>query len=337
MKRRTVFATYSPRSVCGLFAASWRDRCPSDAIRDAGTGRTAGPRHSSRDGKTRGGFTLIEVLVATGLVSLLMSALYVAMTAYFRLRTDSHDEIEQLQIARTLLRQISRDVQSVVFEETQPATPVEAETSGDSGSSTETSESSGADPSEAMSLYTNGIVGTETDLLLYVSRPDRHLSYVSAQSLTSVSDRTGDLMVIRYFVAETGSGGLASDIAERAGSGDRAAAGLVRMTGDLYGLSMAVQEGEDELQIAAANIHAREVSQIRFQYFDGSAWQPEWDSTELGMLPGAIEVLLTIQVLPDAGENDDSAADSSSAPDATTYRMVVRLPLADPLLAESDL
>ena len=47
---------------------------------------------------------------------------------------------------------------------------------------------------------------------------------------------------------------------------------LVRMSGDVYGLSTAVQEGDEMSQLTAAEVIAQEVSRIQFQYFDGTVW-----------------------------------------------------------------
>lgn len=372
------------------------------------------------------GFTLIETMIAIGLMTMLMAGLYSALNIYYKLRTDSHDEIERMQIARTLLRQMSRDVQSVVFEEQKAAEEESTDSSsssssgssssgsGTSGTSTTGSSSSGsssgsgttggstsgsgaaggsgsgstgtssgsgstgsgssgsgtsgsgttgtstagtsttgsssststtsstettatADPAASMLAYTNGLVGTATDLLLYVNRPDRDLNYISSQELSAFSDRSGDLMIVRYFVAESGAGGLASEIADREGlGGDSGPVGLVRMTGDLYGLSVAINESEEQSQISAAQVQCREVSQIRFQYFDGSQWLQEWDSTQLNMMPQAVEITLTLRTrLPADSLNEDTADPYRLG--ETTHRMVVNLPVAKPFVAETAL
>lgn len=311
--------------------------------------RATGRRRPRR----RSGFTLLETMLAISLMTMLMAGLYSAMQIYFNLRADSQDEIERLQIARTLLRQMSRDIQSVVFEEQQTTDDSSGSSSSDTADSTGASDSSAsadgeetgttadtvtADPEASMTGYTNGLVGTETDLLLYVSRPDRDLDYVSSQELTSLTDRSGDLMIVRYFVAESGGGGLASEIAEREGSDSRdGAAGLVRMTGDLYGLSMAINENEEQDQMSAAQIQAREVTQLRFQYFDGAQWQTAWDSTQLNMLPLAVEITLTLRTLPPDDLPEDALDNDLYQLGETTHRMVVHLPLAKPYVAESAL
>lgn len=287
---------------------------------------------------TRHGFTLMEMLISIGLMTLLMAALYSAMTIYVNLQTDSHDEIERVQISRTLLRQISRDIQSVVFEE-QDTTGDSAESSGDdtTASDSETTEIT-VDPESAMTQYTNGLVGTESDLTLFVNRPDRNLDYVSAQELASFSERSSDMMMIRYFVAESGAGGIASEIAQREGMGGQSGSvGLIRMTGDLYGLSMAIMEGEEQSQISATTIQAPEVTRIRFQYFDGAAWVTEWNSNDLNMMPLAVEVILTLQTADPLDPTAPSRDKDPTRLGETSHRMVVSLPVAKPFVPQDSL
>ncbi len=328
------------------------------------------------------GFTLLELLIAIGLTSILMVALFAAMDIYVKLQLDSHEEITRQQISRTLLRQMTRDIQSVVFAKKKTVDDDSAKSgsstssssgqmSGSSGASgsgsgagsassgttggtggnssgspsgtgassgSSTASSSGAsDTTGAMLTYTSGLVGTTSDLLLYVNRPDRTLSYVDAQTLTSTSERTGDLMIIRYLIADTGAGGLSADIAKRFASGADGPVGLVRITGDLYGMSNAVQEGDEEDFTMVDKIDAKEVSRLEFRYYDGLTWQEEWDSNSQNALPVAIEILLTLRNLESGSVALSGNDPNPYALSETTHRMVVALPLAEPFIGETGL
>lgn len=295
--------------------------------------------HSRRIGGQSAGFTLLELLIAVGLTSVLMIALFSAMSIYFNLQLDSHEEIARQQIARAVLRQMTRDIQSVVFvkqevveEETEEETVAPADLDGNSyGESV-------IDPETVSSTYTNGIVGTANDLQLFVSRPDRNLAYVSSQELTSADQRTGDLLLVRYLIASRSGGGLGSKIAEREAPGETdGPVGMVRMEGDLYGLSTAFETDEEFPQLAAAKLQAREVSSLAFRYYDGVAWIEEWDSTARNELPKAIEIVLTIRDSQAAGMAfADDEPDAYALPE-TTHRMVVPLPLAEPFTVEAVL
>ena len=330
--------------------------------------------------KRRSGFTLLELLIAVGLTSLLMISLFSALQIYFDLQLDSHEEITRHQVARSLLRQMTRDVQSVVFVK-KTVTDDESESSGssstgnsasssgvssstssagsstsgsssDSGSSTGTSGStsssssldgnsygeSAIDPETVLTTYTNGLIGSATDLQLFISRPDRTLSYVTAQELTATSDRTSDLMIVRYLLADSGGGGLSAKVAERESLGnDYGAIGLAKMQGDLYGLSTAVETSEEMPQLNASVLLAKEVSGLKFRYFDGLNWQEIWDSNALNEMPKAIEITLTLRNLEGGGDTlSEEEADPYAVPE-TTHRMVVPIPVAEPFVTESAL
>lgn len=295
---------------------------------------TRGPGHGLQH-SSRAGFTLLELMIAVGLTGLLMTALYSAMKIYFDLQLDSHEEIERQQVARALLRQITRDIQSVVFVK-QTAVEEEEETTTTTELDGNAYGESAIDPETVSTTYTSGLVGTSSDLQLFVSRPDRYLGYVSAQELTSADQRTGDLMIIRYLMASKSGGGLGSAIADREAPGaESGAIGLARVAGDLYGLSTAVETAEEYPQLSAAKLQAKEVSAIQFRYFDGIEWLEEWDSTALNDLPKAIEVTLTLRNLESASDALNADSEDPYAFPETTHRMVVPIPVAEPFVAET--
>jgi hypothetical protein len=187
-----------------------------------------------------------------------------------------------------------------------------------------------------MTTYTNGLVGTSDDLLLYVSRPDKDLSYVAAQSLTSLKERSSDMMIVRYLVADTGASGLSGEVADRFANGQDGPVGLIRITGDMFGLSTAIETGKDEDEPLVDSVLAPEVSRITFRYFDGVEWMENWDSTQLNRMPTAIEIVLTLRnSRPAGGELDED--ENPFALGDSTHRMVVPVPVAEPFVAESAL
>lgn len=287
----------------------------------------------------RSGFTLLELMISIALTGLLMTALYAAMKIYFDLQLDSNEEIERQQVARALLRQITRDIQSVVFVK-QTAVEDEDETTTSTELDGNAYGESTIDPETVSTTYTSGLVGSSSDLQLFISRPDRTLSYVSAQEMTSADQRSGDLMIIRYLMANKSGGGLGSAIADRESPGNESGAiGLARVAGDLYGLSTAVETDEEYPQLSAAKLQAKEVSAIKFRYYDGIEWLEEWDSTALNDLPKSIEVTLTLRNLESASDAlnaDDENQDPYAMPE-TTHRMVVPIPVAEPFVAETVL
>ena len=271
------------------------------------------------------GFTIIEVLCAVGLSSLLMAALYTAMSVYWTSAVESYDEIERAQIARALLRQMARDIQSCRF---VPTESTELESEDDLA----LDDLESVDVDTAMSSYSDGLLGSDTDLVLYISRPDRNQEYVSAQELTDPAQRSSDAMIIRYFLAEEGGGvlsGMMADQASQTQESENGVAGLAKMTGDLLGLSNSISDSDFDMQLNASDMLAREVGAIRFTYFDGVDELEEWDSTQLGKMPLAVVIELTLRtVLPDTEER--TPEEIPGYLDETVHRLVVPVPVAEP-------
>lgn len=274
---------------------------------------------------TRFGFTLIEMMVAVSIITMLMVAISSATTVYMQTATDSFEEIERSQVARAILRNLSRDIRSVTF--------VLKEVSDDE----EEEDIETVDSDTAMASYTDGLFGTETDLVLYVSRPDPDAQYVDAQNMTTGSDRSGDAMIIRYLLAQSGGGGLAGMLADEAMETVNVpnnVAGLGIMKGDLVGLSNAINTGNIETQLDAARLVAPEVANIRFSYFNGIEELPEWDSNIENSMPAAIIIEMTLRTIrPDWDER--TPENTPGMLGETTHRFVVPVPVAEPFVQET--
>ena len=63
----------------------------------------------------RGGFTLLELLIAMALTLTLMTILYTAMDLHYRFSTMGQIEVERSQIARSLLQRMAADISSVTY------------------------------------------------------------------------------------------------------------------------------------------------------------------------------------------------------------------------------
>ena len=309
-------------------------RRPFAANRGTGFSRISNVRHGHVGTNSSGGdgFTIIEVMVAVGLTSLLMAAMYTAMSVYWSTAVESYDEIERSQIARALLREMARDIQSCTFVEAQV---MASSSDDDSGSG----DSEVVDVDTAMASYTNGLFGTDRDLVLYVSRPDPNQNYVSAQDLASPAERSSDGMIIRYFLAEQGGGGLSGMMADEALTNSRSSsnvAGLARMRGDLIGLSTAISRGDVDMQMDASDMLAEEVVDINFLYFDGVEEVEEWDSTVQNAMPLAIVIELTLRTIQ-AESDTRNPEDTPGMLSDTKHRLVVPVPVAEPYVGEDSI
>ena len=124
---RTQFSHSFPGSSLGT-------HIPEAPLRSASRENRIHCTRASGSSASEDGFTLLELLIAIGLTSILMIALFSAMQIYFNLQLDGHEEITRQQIARTLLRQMTRDIQSTVFVKKETTDEDDSSSSGSSGS-----------------------------------------------------------------------------------------------------------------------------------------------------------------------------------------------------------
>ncbi len=278
---------------------------------------TAGAASSNR----RQGFTLLELMLSIGLTSILMAAVYGAMSTYWNLAMDSQEEIERSQVARALLTMLAADIQSCTFAEQPDNTSSESD---DDDSSTTTTSEIGT------STYKNGLIGTDRDLVLYTSHPDSSLNYVTATEAVGTQDRNSDLLIVRWLLADSAGGGLSAAIAQQnMGSGSGTIAGIARGSGGVTGFGNAIEQNDIALLADSTILEAPEVENVLFEYFDGIDWLTEWDSSTLNAMPQAVRIELTLR-----NPDNDGSSNPRDLP-STKHRLVVRIPIAAPYIEES--
>ena len=271
----------------------------------------------------RSGFTLLELMVSVGLTTLLMGAIYGAMSAYWNLAMDSHDEIERSQIARSLLQNLARDIRACTFMEqvTEP--------------DTDALDSEGETDTDAVrtSVCKSGLIGTDRDLVLCISYPARELNYVPAPDAVGTGERNSDRMIVRWLMAEANGGGVSSAIAElNATDGDGSIAGLARGSGGVTGFGQAIENDNVNLQVESTRLLAAEVQSVLFEYFDGAEWLTEWDTSSVNKMPQAVRIELTLRKAPESG---DSGIPNPRDLPPTRHQLVVPIPVAAPYVEET--
>ncbi len=184
-----------------------------------------------------------------------------------------------------------------------------------------------------------GLYGSQYELQIDVSRPPRVDQYTQASGPSSVGgtvDIPSAVKTVSYSLKTDGTTGASGGTAPTSGEGttglfrrelDRGVASYAS-TGNSGSGDSSSGTGDGSGQLLAA-----EVNRLEFRYFDGSSWCTEWDSQQQGGLPQAVEITLGID--PAAGVNA-SAGTATAAPgsasadtDEFTYRLVVRLPVAE--------
>jgi prepilin-type N-terminal cleavage/methylation domain-containing protein len=245
--------------------------------------------------RRRPGFTLMEVILATTLAVLLLSALYVAVDMQLGYAQMSRDVVEESTLSRSIFARMDDDASHVVtlcdparFRPVDPpnasggqgmnsGSPMSqgtganqtANTGQSTGQSTGTTSGTGSGTDSGTTtnvVVPLGVMGDSQTLHLFVSNLPREI-YSSGFSFTSNDDGntppvSSDLRRISYWLV----GG----------------AGLARQEVPLVTSDDALQNLPPGVDDEASFIIADEVRDLSFQYWDGNEWQDSWDSTEMG-------------------------------------------------------
>ncbi len=311
----------------------------------------------------RRGFTLLEIVLALGLASLLLAALYTALQLHWSSSALGQVEMERSQVARALFRRIETDLRSVVFRDTAltsstddgsssssssttsgtnsssgnssgPSSSSNSGGSTSSGSSGSTSSSSAA--TENYSTQKTGLFGDSQTIVVHCSLPGRATSIGAATSDNTNDASAGavssDLQSVVYFlagssstIAQQFSGSLTSPLGQ--------SIGLARLQGDRMAMQAADESGDLSSMAAGVKLLAPEVASISFEYFDGVSWTTTWDSATSNSIPNAVRI--TIDFSPPVATGGWYARPVSTSTDRFQY--TVALPLAQPYVSEDSL
>jgi Tfp pilus assembly protein PilV len=306
-----------------------------------------------------GGFTLIEVLLSLGLAALVLVALATAVDVHLRCVDAGRTHVEEAQLARALLHRIADDLRNLAV-----ANPVTVEgvmtastsgtssgsgtagatggtgtagTAGTAGSASSATSATSTESTESESTSTEttqvavGLYGESDWLQIDVSRTPR-LDQYDYETLPSgaetLEDRVSDVKTVAYFLAST-TGAY--------GSSGQYEGGLVRRE-----IDRAVSRwAEDQGLMADVNTQlqpiAPEVTGIEFLYYDGTQWTDAWDTTEMGGLPIAVHIALSIMPRSQLEQMASVTGGSSSTGESVNfiYALTVALPVASGASAEA--
>jgi prepilin-type N-terminal cleavage/methylation domain-containing protein len=202
----------------------------------------------------------------------------------------------------------------------------------ESGASTTGATTEETMPAESGPSVVVGLYGSATQLQFDISRLPRVDQYQSLETDDGSLQVPSDIKTVVYFLASeestVGAGAFAMTEAVQP-STTGAGRGLMRAESDRAVSAYGELNGSSDSLFAGARLLAAEVTSVQFQYFDGTEWLTEWNSDDLGGLPTAIEVLLTIGA-PQSGSESSASPMMAQPLDAVsqpTYRMVVHLPV----------
>lgn len=304
-----------------------------------------------------GGFTLVEMLVATALSGMLLAALWMLMSTYGELFDKGQRQIEQAQLSRALLAQIAEDLRSAIQD---PLASQAGEAAG------------------AAQRRRFGLFGTSRELRFDVLQLTPQLpnpvpvGQAAAAEDAKAAPRVPELRTVHYtFLAPatpeddelspTGPQGLVrteldfetpletDSTADLAATGAAASAAVADLDLEPAGEPSAE---DPEAALDDTRLEVPEVVSVQFRYFDGRGWSDAWNSLDRKALPAAVAIELQLtdwaaeserrpdgeslatdeQALPteglDAAEpvGEMEQETASAPPVLATYRLVVDLP-----------
>jgi prepilin-type N-terminal cleavage/methylation domain-containing protein len=244
----------------------------------------------------RSGFTLLELLLATVIGSIILGGLYTVMNITVNQTQASRDALDAESTSRAIFNKIGLDLSSILG----PAPPKSGGTpaTGTTTNATTTTPSEGStgtDPeaeptteepsTESQEAATQnfplqvGVLGTSTQLTIFASRVPTALGTPGALNRPSeASQQPSDLVRIDYW---KGAGGLCRQ--ERPW-----------VTADQTGNSFSF-----DLSNEATSLIADDVTDVLFEYYDGSGWVQTWEggAGTIPTPPVAIRVTLTFSRL----------------------------------------
>ncbi len=296
---------------------------------------------ANRVRRRRGGFTLMEVLVAMALSLLLLGGVYSAIHMFWQLSTAGREKMEHAQLARSLFRLMSLDVHSTVFALQEQSTASTGEAVAEDSTLDDSLAYETESYEDPLTSLTEGVYGDSENLILHSSRPSRDFTYYAITDVAMSTDRVGDLAAVNYFLAVRGAGGLSGAVADSTSSGPISDAasrgsirGLARLESDQISLGFSEDAAQLESLASTARLIAPEVISLSFSYWDGFEWLDSWDSELEGRLPSAIEVTVGLRGSENSGlrsaQGEVSQAIGIDEEPVAYFRHVIALPLADP-------
>lgn len=238
----------------------------------------------------RGGFTLLEVLLASTLAIILMAALYVALDVQLRLAAAGRESIEQATLSRAIITRLEGDLSSGLGPVAPPIDNSAKNSAKGSGAGMGATGGAGAGAtgggtSGGTSGGTTGAaagMGSDTGVIVEEVTSD-------TIPFTAGVIGTGDQLTI-YAARVAGVGKDVDDTGEHPNAADARRVtywmtdkGLARQELPWVTSQQAqnstdpdIEDGKEEKDY----VIAEEVTRVAFEYWDGSAWQETWDGRD---------------------------------------------------------
>ena len=331
------------RTISGRINRPWS--CVSRPLRNShdSRGRTTSPKTDKSD---RHAFTLLEVMLSLILVSFVLTIVAMAIDIHLRVLDAGRAKIEEGQLARAILQRIADDLRNAVVYRPPDVTEQLADAVAGSGGNLDDglvaefesfASSIGADLGAVGSIP--GLYG-EADWLqidvMRLPRLDEYNYHTAETNLSSNADVLSAVKTVLYFLeVPEQTGALAADGSARYDGG------LIRREMDRSATLWAEQQGMLSEMNRDLEPLAVEISNISFEYYDGTEFLDYWDTEEKSGLPKAVLISIAVTPVDDEGGEfatlwssvgSDLEADSHTA----VYRLLVTLPISEPFETDDE-
>ncbi|QEL18800.1 prepilin-type N-terminal cleavage/methylation domain-containing protein [Limnoglobus roseus] len=267
---------------------------------------------TTRTTARRSGFTILEVLLASAIGVFLLAALYFAFDLCLRQTDSARGIAEKSDLARAITNRMTADLgaslgplqpksgggvtqdstinsgtstSSTTTTPTTTATTTTTPTTTDSSTDTST-DTTATTTDQSLSAdvpFQGGVFGTDKQLTIYASRvPTDLLNPLSAEQTMLGADPKPDLRRITYYLSATG--------------------GLCRQEQFLVTADGIRNSTDPDHSRESLDLIAEEVTDVTFEYFDGTTWTNTWagdddggDGKTVKGPPRAIRMSMTMQ------------------------------------------
>lgn len=262
----------------------------------------------SRGFTTESGFTLIEIMVATVITTMIIGSVYTAFRTSLNVYQRDEAKIIMLQRCRVALDRIARDVSNLFYI---------------------------ADDEEMVLLsedFADGETAEDRDMISFVAivQPRLNNYYMALEGSGELvldeeeeNPLPSDLARIIYYVGPSSEDETVQSLMRI----ETTSLDVEELEELLEGLmsSSLTEEIMDELELEGVRSAALVdyVSGLNMRYFDGEEWVDLWDMEDEERLPGAVELTLSI-------------TDADTREKTLTQALVVYLPMNDVLSEDAE-
>lgn len=258
--------------------------------------------------RRRPGYTLLEVLLASVVAVVLLGALYSALEVTLVRMDANRNVIVANDLSRAVFNRLTLDLSNALGPlppksggdgttgsaaaspaTTAPTSSTTAATTASSGSPSADAAGTTADTATSAAAsgvnipFGAGVVGTDKQLSLFVSRLPTALTDLDAINATDVA-LPSDLRRVTYYLASDGTG-------------------LARQSKPWVTADGVWNATDPDRANELAEVIAPEVKDATFEYYDGGTWQSSWDGSQTAIdgvsligPPRAIRVVLVLEI-----------------------------------------